>query len=193
MKPPQIKNYDLGDSSRISKGIPDSVKLLIANAIMAFAEMEVSAELVLWKLAGLSTDDGKLLTQLDSKEKFELTKKFSERYQIPIHAHPQTTSDIWSQIRMIVEARNKVAHGVWVMIDGNMPMAVTYRIPTGLGRIMGEHFPEERLALIAENCWKIKRLFDEMADHIASLPERPTPRNRQEPEALPALPKKLGD
>jgi hypothetical protein len=95
--------------------------------------------------------------------------------------------------RMIVEARNKIAHGVWVMVDGDKPLAVTYRIPTGLGRIMGEHFPEERLTLIAKNCWKIKGLFDDMAKHIASLPERPVARNRQDSEDLPELPKQLGD
>jgi hypothetical protein len=94
---------------------------------------------------------------------------------------------------MIVEARNKIAHGVWVMVDGDKPLAVTYPIPTGLGRIMGEHFPEEHLTLIAKNCWKIKGLFDDMAKHIASLPERPVARNRQDSEDLPELPKQLGD
>jgi hypothetical protein len=112
----------------------------------------------------------------------------SERYQIPIHAHPQTSADIWSVVRQVVEARNKVAHGVWVMIDGKIPLAVSYRIKTGLGRIMGEHFPLERLNLISDNCWKIKKLFDEMARHIASLPSRPVATSPSQTPQYPDLP-----
>jgi hypothetical protein len=84
-KGPQIINYSLSDTSRLSKKIPAAVKIAIANVIMAFAEMEVSAETVIWDLTGLSPDDGKLLTRMDSKDKLELTKKFSERYGLAIH------------------------------------------------------------------------------------------------------------
>jgi hypothetical protein len=76
MKGPKIINYDLPDTSRLSKEIPNDVKIAIANAIMAFAEMEVSAETVIWDLTGLSIDDGKLLTRMDSKDKLELAKNY---------------------------------------------------------------------------------------------------------------------
>jgi hypothetical protein len=151
-KGPQIINYSLSDTSRLSKKIPAAVKIAIANVIMAFAEMEVSAETVIWDLTGLSPDDGKLLTRMDSKDKLELTKKFSERYGLAIHPDSETAANIWSVIRQEVEARNKIAHGMWVMIDKKIPLAISYRIPTSLGRITGEQFPIDRLRLIADNC-----------------------------------------
>jgi hypothetical protein len=166
-----ITNYDLPDASRISKEIPDDVKIAIAGAIIAFAAMENSAEEVIWDLTGLSADDGKLLTK--RSDKLDLAKRLSERYRIPIHGNSQTTIDIWSIVSQLVDARNKIAHGVWIMIDGKMPSAVSWRIPAGAGRIMSEHFPITRLELIAANCWKIKDLLDAMARHIASLPEKP--------------------
>jgi hypothetical protein len=175
-KGPKIINYSLPDAKRISKKIPATIKTAIASAIMAFSEMESSAETIIWDLSGVSMDDGILLTKnLDAKEKLELTKKFSERYGIPIHADPDITANIWAAIRQEVEKRNKIAHGMWVMIDKKIPLAVSYRIPTGLGRVMGEEFPKQRLKLMADNCWKIKRIFDRMVRHIASLPTRPVP------------------
>jgi hypothetical protein len=60
------------------------------------------------------------------------------------------------------------------MLDKKIPLAISYRIPTGLGRVMGEQFPIDRLELIADNCRKIKKLFDAMAHYIASLPTKPT-------------------
>ena len=175
-KAPTIVRYDLPEgTNRISKNIPDNIKLCIADAVMAYSEMEMSAETVIWDLTGLSMDDGRLLTEIEFKEKFELAKKFSERYRIPIHGNAQTSADIWTLIRVIVEARNKIAHGVWAMLDGKTPLAVSYRIDRRFGKVTGEHFPEARLKLIAEQCRKIRDLFDAMARHITSLPTRPEP------------------
>jgi hypothetical protein len=186
---PKITNYSLPDAKRISKKIPAAIKTAIASAIMAFSEMEGSAETIIWDLSGVSMDDGILLTaNLDAKEKLELTKKFSERYGIPIHANPEITANIWAAIRLEVEKRNKIAHGMWVMIDKKIPLAVSYRIKTGLGRVMGEEFPKERLKLMAVNCWKIKRIFDRMAQHIASLPTRPVPPPQMQTPSHPERP-----
>jgi hypothetical protein len=173
---PKIVNFDLPDAARMSKGIPDPVKIAIANAIMAFSEMEMSAETVIWDLTGVSIDDGKFLTtSIGAGDKLAILKKLSERYGIPVHKHPQTTKDIWFTIRQLVEARNKVAHGAWMMLDKVFPLVVSYRIPTTQGRIMGEHFPLDRLEAMARSAWKIKEQFDAMARHINSLPKRPEP------------------
>jgi hypothetical protein len=146
----------------------------MASAIMAFAEMEMSAEHFIWDVMGLTADDGKLVTQIDAKEKMELAKKLSERYGLPIHPHPQTTADAWPAIRGAVEARNKMAHGVWRMIDGNAPTVISYRIPIDSGRINSEHFPLDRIEAVTSVCRMAKARFDLLCRHIAAQ-GRPTP------------------
>ena len=72
----KIVQQNLSDAKRISKGVPDKIKLAMADAIMAFSDMEMSAEQFIWDLLGLSPDDGKLVTRIDTKDKIELAKVF---------------------------------------------------------------------------------------------------------------------
>jgi hypothetical protein len=65
--------------SRITKGVSDEIKIAMASAIMAFSDMEMSAEQFIWDVLGLSIDDGKLVTQIDTIDKIELAKKLGER------------------------------------------------------------------------------------------------------------------
>ena len=163
-----VVQQDLSDASRISEGVSDQIKLAVASAIMAFSEMEMSAEHFIWDILGLSIDDGKLVTGIETKEKIELAKKLSERYCLPIHPNNRTTAEAWSAIRNAIEARNKMAHGVWRMIDSTTPIIVSYRIPIELGRINSEHFPLERIEAVASLCLKAKKLFDAACLRIAT-------------------------
>jgi pimeloyl-ACP methyl ester carboxylesterase len=132
-KGPTIVQRSMSDPAHITKGVPDEIKIAVASAIMAFSDMEMSAEQFIWDVLGLSIDDGKLVTQSDTKEKIELAKKLSERYRLALHPSAQTTADAWTAIRNAIESRNKMAHGVWVTID-EVPFVVSYRIPIELGR-----------------------------------------------------------
>ena len=78
------------------------------------------------------------------KEKIELAKKFSERYRLPLHSNEQTTAEAWSAIRGAIEARNKMAHGVWMTIDLKTPIVVSSTIhpsstPSGLNANRRKH------------------------------------------------------
>ena len=163
----------MSDPSRITKGAPDEIKIAMASAIMAFSDMEMSAEQFIWDVLGLSIDDGKLVTQIDTKEKIELAKKLSERYRLPLHPSSQTTAEAWPAIRSAIEARNKMAHGVWVMIDA-APVVVSYRIPIELGQVNSEHFPLDRIEAVTSICVKMKGLFDRLCAKIATE-GRPSP------------------
>jgi len=172
---------NLSDAKRISKGVSDKIKLAMADAIMAFSDMEMSAEQFIWDVLGLSVDDGKLVTQIDTKEKIELAKKLSERYRLPLHPNEQTTAEVWSAIRSAIEARNKMAHGVWVMIDNTTPIVVSYRIPIELGQVNSEHFPLDRIEAVTSVCVKVKGLFDTLCARVATegrpAPPSPPPRS----------------
>ena len=183
-----IVQQNLSDGSRITEGVPDTIKLAVASAIMAFSEMEMSAEHFIWDVLGLSGDDGKLVTQIDTKDKIELSKKLSERYGLPLHPNARTTAEAWSTIRSAIEARNKMAHGVWRMIDGTIPLVVSYRIPIELGRINSEHFPLDRIEAVASTCLKVKKLFDAMCVKIATdgRPAAPPPAQTPDDPEFPA-------
>lgn len=162
----KVVQQDLPDDADISEEIPNEIKVAIASAVLAFSEMEMSAEHFIWDILGLSTDDGKLLTQIDTKEKFDKAKKLSERYELPIHANEKTAKEVWASVKLIVEARNKIAHGVWRMIDKTRPIVISYRIPIETGRINSEEFPLDRIKAIAVTSMKIKRLFDAMSVQV---------------------------
>jgi hypothetical protein len=165
----------------ITKGVPDQVKIAMASAVMTFSDMEMSAEQFIWDVLGLSVDDGKLVTRIDTKEKIELAKKLSERYRLPLHPNEQTTADAWSTIRSVIEARNKMAHGVWVMIDNTTPIVVSYRIPIELGGVNSEHFPLDRIEAVTSVCVKAKGLFDTLCAKIATE-GRPVPSSSPRPD-----------
>jgi len=173
----KVIQQNLSDGARISEGVPDAIKLAMADALMVFSEMEMSAEHFIWDVLGLSADDGKLVTQIETKEKIELAKKLSHRYGLPLHRHARTTADAWSAIRLAVEARNKMAHGIWRMIDGETPIVVSYRIPIEAGRINSEHFPLDRIEAVTSACLRAKKLFDALCARIATegRPKPPVP------------------
>ena len=158
---------NLSDAKRLSKGVPDKIKLAI------------------WDLLGLLPDDGKLVTRIDTKDKMELAKKFSERYRLLLHPNEQTTAEAWTAIRSAIEARNKMAHGVWMTIDLTTPIVVSYRIPIELGRINSEHFPLDRIEAVTRVCVGAKRLFDTLCLKISTEgrpPPPPVPPTPDDPE-----------
>ena len=185
---PRVVQQQVSDIGRLSREIPDGVKIAMAGAIMAFSSLDVAAELFIWDIFGLNPDDGKLLTAMDSKDRFELAKKFSERYAIPIHEDAQKSADAWSLIRIIIEARNKMAHGVWSMIDGKTPVAVSFRIPTEQGTINSEHFSIDRMDEIQASCWKLKIAFDRMSKAAQTLPRTPPAQPPPTPSSPPEHP-----
>jgi hypothetical protein len=186
--PPKIIYQHLSNKNRLSKVIPANVKIAIAGAIIAFSEMESTVDVLIWRFAGLSADDGKLLLQVEAKEKFENAKKLSERYGIPAHPHSQTTLDIWANVRTLIEARNKIAHGVWRMIDKAAPISISHRLKSELGHDESEHFSLQRLRDIKRACERITRQFNLMIEQIEPLPARPLPQPRQPPASRPEYP-----
>jgi hypothetical protein len=180
-KQQKIVQQNLSDGSRISEGVPETIKLAFASAIMAFSEMEMSAEHFIWDVLGLLVDDGKLVTRIDTNEKFILAKKLSVRYSLPLHPNAQTTADAWTAIQSTIEARNKMAHGVWRMIDGSTPIVISYRIPVEPGDINSESFPLDRIEAVTSMCLKVKKLFDAMSRNISDHGRPGAPTQAQTP------------
>lgn len=188
-----VPTFDVDDLSRISFVIPDEIKIAFASAMMAFTAMEQSAEHLVWDLVGISYDDGRLLTRMDTKERFELLKVLMKRYNLPAHPNPKTTTEMWTAVRHLIEARNRMAHGAWHMLDQQTPIAVSTRLPTELGRVTGESFTLSRLNAIERQCLRVKRQLDDAAVRLSSSPPTrplpPHPRTPSPPQPLPTDPK----
>jgi hypothetical protein len=182
MNQPTHETITVVGRGRISHAIPQRVKTAIGNAIVAFAAMEAAAEALIWDFVGLSSDNGRLLTRMDARPKLELAKALSEKHRVLPHPHPQTTKDFWIMVRRLTDAQNRIAHGIWVVLDKKLPVAASYRLTADPGRVLGEAFPLDRLAEIASACGKSKKVFEEMAErHHSSQPKPQPPRHRPKP------------
>jgi hypothetical protein len=169
------------DMSEISPEVPDRIKIGIAEAIVGYSALENSAETLIWDLTGLSFEDGKLLTKIDSRGKFDLLKKLMARYNLPLSQDPERTKALWTIITDIIESRNKIAHGVWVMFRETTPLTASFRISGGEpDHIVGERFSLRRLETIALTCWQIKGLIDDLANKRSASRAKPSAPHPQE-------------
>jgi ribosomal protein S25 len=161
-------------SSRLSDDIPDAIKIAIADAVMAYALMEGTAERLIWDITGLSYDDGRLLTRTDSSDKFEVLKTLTENYGLIIHYSKETRIEMWAAIKQLMPIRNLLVHGIWAMLDHQIPVTISRRFKTTTGNVLGEAFPLERLQSMARQCYRVKKSFDGLSERVrASPPIRP--------------------
>jgi len=148
--------------AQISAGVPDEVKIAIADALMEFAAMEAVLEVLIWEITGLSFDDGRLLTKQDIGIKIKLAKQLSEKHKIASQQVKKGTVTMWRAMEELLPARNLIAHGIWVMIDLKTPAAASYRVPSGLDQMSAEAFPISRLEAVARQSKRIRESLDQM-------------------------------
>jgi hypothetical protein len=173
---------------RLSDDMPDAIKIAIADAIMAYAVMEGTAERLIWDITGVSYDDGRLLTRTDSSDKFEMLKTLTENYGLIIHYSRKTTQEMWAAIKQLMPVRNLLVHGIWAILDRQIPITISHRLPTTTGNVVGEAFPLERLQAIAGQCYRVKKSLDGLSNRVrASPPIRPAryPPESPSPDASP--------
>jgi hypothetical protein len=147
------------DASRLSDNIPDEIKIAIANSIIAYSAMENAAERLIWDVAGLSYDDGKLLTR-NGANKFDILKQLLEQHGVVVHYSRRTTISMWDAIRQVVPTRNLIVHGVWAMLDNAMPVSISYKLSSDTGHVLGEPFDLERLQAVGRQCIKVKNVLE---------------------------------
>jgi hypothetical protein len=162
--------------------VPPHVTIAIANAIMEFANMEAAVEVFIWEMTGSNFDDGRMLTKLDASVKFGLAKDLSEKYGVLAPQVVKGGLTMWGAMRELLQPRNQIAHGMWVMIDLKTPAAASYRSPSEPGKIAADSFTIERLEAIARQSRKIRECLDRMIDeaHSWRIKHAPRPESRNE-------------
>jgi hypothetical protein len=153
------------DPSRFSDNIPDTIKIAIANSIIAYSAMENSTERLIWDVAGLSYDDGELLTR-SRLNKFETLKQLLEQHGIVVHYTRQITISVWEDLRQLVPIRNLIVHGVWAMLDNAMPLSISNRPSSDTGYVFGEPFYLERLQAVERQCFRVKKVLDGLSERL---------------------------
>ncbi len=110
---------------------------------MSFSYLETAAEMMIWDLLNLSFDDGSLITsRMQADNKFALLRELLER---PTNDKLMPTKQFWKTLKTLSEARAKIAHGAWIMVDREMPMIMSHRFSGPRDVVMGEFFPLIRL------------------------------------------------
>ena len=197
-KPAEVVNSDKREPTKISQdqisiGVPDVVKVAIAGALMEFANMEAALEVLIWEITGLSFDDGRLLTKQDISAKIKLTKRLSEKYQIAAPKVKRGMPTMWRAMEDLLQPRNQIAHGMWVMIDLKIPAAASYRIPSEPDQMAADAFPIHRLEAIARQSKEIRECLDWMIDAAHTWRAKlaaPHRKNSPIPKPLPTPPQK---
>ena len=150
-----------GSWDRVSFGVPNSVKIAIADALLAFAEMEAAVEVLIWELTGMSYDDGRLLTRMDAKMKFDLAEKLAKSHGVHTPPPPGKTT-VWSAMTSLLQPRNTLVHGVWIMMDLITPAVISYRFPAAPEQIEAEVFDTERLEAVKRRSDLVRFNVDQM-------------------------------
>jgi len=139
---------------------------------MTHAAMESAIEGLIWDITGISYDDGKLMTKNDISQKVDLLKALIERYGLIIHYNRKTTQEMWTAIKELMPLRNLAVHGVWAMLDGKIPVVISFRLPSTLGHVDSQAFEIERLNAMANQCMRIKKHLDDFRKRVLASPPK---------------------
>jgi hypothetical protein len=154
---------------KLSAGVPDNVKVAIATAIMSYSNMESSLEWFIWDITGLTYDDGRLLTKVDTSDKISIAKALAGRYQIQSPVYGPDKKSLWTLMNELASIRNLIAHGVWGMHALTVPVASSFRLKGEENRVVSEGFSLERLEAIARRCDNAKVALEKMGRAAQSL------------------------
>ena len=163
------KVLDVPDVSRVTTDLPRSVKVAIADSIIALSRMEVAAESLIWALTGMDPATGRLLTAMDARPKFSVTRTLLTR-KIPKLTSQTLPADFWEKLSELRDCRNEIVHGVWVMLDNSIPFAISYRTKDHRG-VIGSAYARDRLAAIASMADIMGRHFDRLEDAFRAQQE----------------------
>jgi hypothetical protein len=154
--------------SQVTHGVTDDVKIAIANAVLDSAAMEATVEVLIWELTGLSFDDGRMLVRSDAKAKFDLAKRLAAKYKVLAPTPADGKTIMWMAMNDLVEPRNKIVHGIWVMINLEIPAAASPKIPSDPDQMAADAFAIDHLQAISRHCKKIKGSLEQMISHAVA-------------------------
>jgi hypothetical protein len=162
-KPPVIPLRD----DQTMRPIGHMEEVLIGRSVWEWTRLENCMLELLWRLTGLSLEDGRLLTErMDPSRTIVLLRSLGPRKLKDDLL--QTIIDLLATAEQLRDDRNFIVHGTWHIIDPEgVPVAASLRVKSEPGQVVSESFPRSRmLAIIRE----IQKTREQLSILLRSVP-----------------------
>ena len=170
-------------TGRLTPSVPDHFKVAIAAAILAYSNMDMQLEDFIWDVLGLTSDDGRLLTQIDISQKIIIARALAKRHGIASLVFGKDHKTLWSVIRELGPIRNLMVHGIWGMHDLAVPIVSSFRLKEEgeVDRVISETFPAVRLDAFLRQCERVKVCLEAMCVAAQALQQKRAEQRQTEP------------
>ncbi len=126
------------DGATFSWVLPDWVKLAIADSLVVFGRMEQKIIEIAWLLKDADVKEKVKTARAPAVENFEGIIGIMEEHEGKKFEGLRKTFDALSR------DRNLIAHGCWLMIDGNRPWVVWHKFIEDDSSVIGEFYERPR-------------------------------------------------
>jgi hypothetical protein len=141
---------------------------LIGRVVAQWSILENVLHHLIWRLTGLSFEDGRLFTErMDSARAILILRILAARYLEGEQL--QQFIDLLAAADDLRDDRNFIAHGAWTVLqpEGHN-IAASIRQKSEPGEIIGEHFPHARMRAIVAKIRETRTALFEIFDTLPS-------------------------
>jgi hypothetical protein len=136
---PRIESMHSG--AKLSRDLPDWVKLAIADAIMLFGRLEQEVIEIAWLIKGAEPKVERLKVARNPA-----TDNCSDIVAIVEQAAIQELNALRSTFDDLAKDRNLIVHGAWWFVDDRRPWVVWHKFIEDNESVMGEFYEKGRFA-----------------------------------------------
>lgn len=152
------------DPADIVWELPSYVQRQIGGAIVACSRLEHTLETVIWAFLKIDSEDGKMLTsRMEMTRRQAILKELIQRY--PKEGEQPIDSEFWETLQTVIEARNKISHGMWVLVKGR-PCIASSKWRKYKDFMELERYPYEKLLAVQQLAYKANVMLYEYVQRI---------------------------
>lgn len=133
----------MGETKRLPDGrtltfdLPEKLRLAIGDAIVSFSRIETIVLEIIWELRGSDLNEKRSLARRNASQNLMELKEWIEK------ATPDKFDAIWTTVERLRKERLLVAHGVWMLIDGQI-FVLSHKFLESVDEVTAEIFPYDR-------------------------------------------------
>lgn len=166
------ETLDISDGSGLSTQIPRYLRVLIADAIIAFSRLEHCMSTSIWSYLKLDPREGRVFTNIGFDAKRRLARRlFRDRYDNS--EYEIATSNIWPKLDNIAFDRNVLAHGRLFMYENRLLVGVLDRPMPEPEAHKGRIFDQLRLTQLRNIADHLSEMFSGLTELYADVSFRP--------------------
>ena len=138
MQKPKVITVPMHEGATFSWKMPDWVKLAIADSLIVFGRMEQRIIEIAWLLKDADIKERVKTARAPAVENFEGILGVMEEYE------GKKFDGLRKTFGDLSKDRNLIAHGSWLMIDGNRPWVVWHKFIEDDSSVVGEYYEKGR-------------------------------------------------